>query len=1095
MIHKNKILITNYSLADYAGSEINCLTIAKELIDMGYVVDVATFNFGEPINKEFNKANIRVYNILLEPLDCNKYDIIWAHHSMVLDYLLFNNLVSAEKIIYSCLSPFEPIEGAPAYINDLTLCLANSNETKKQLIKEHVELEQIELFPNYVTRDFFRNQRKEYNKIPSKICVISNHIPEEIIDFIDKWEKENDRVDIYGIGHTQKLITPQILQEYDLIITIGKSVQYSMAMQIPVYCYDIHGGPGWINEENFWKAFDYNFSGRGFKKKTVSEIYNEIKQGYGRSADAIDFCYEKIKAYCSLDKNLERILNKVNKKPSINMDKISIQYEKLKKNNQIIVNQYKYNMYYKIRINEMEHQFQEKEDIMEKEIKTSLDKIEKYLQQRIVALEEEHKNTTKELLKLKQENNLLKNVKEELESNNQELKEKYRIQANKLEDKIAEIEGQKSEIELQKIQLENQKLDLEQKEKNIQYLVELSKEKDDTLGKIYSTKGWKAIEKIRRIKIKVEKGIKNPKLIVNKLTKQSPINNIADHTISLIETDKPLVSVVIPIYDRTDVLVESINSILNQTYENIELLLVCDGSPQATLDIVKQYETHPKVRAFYYKDNSGNAVRGRNKALREAKGEFFAFQDSDDIADPNRIATSLKYMEQYKVDVVYGAWRALVDGSRKIDIENGQEVSSPDCDYAMLKEICVPCQSTVMCRTGALRAVGGLKPEMRYREDHELWLRLAYNGYKFKAINEVLTNLRLHENNLELSFKDEDNKWYEIMLKEHKVNAQIKPKIAYLIPGCGISGGIAVICQHVNRLQKRGYDMLLITEDDNREIPWFPNQNVQIVGLNEIPNNIDILVATGWSTAHTAQQINVPKKYYFVQSDESRFYPENSREYKKALETYEMDFIFMTEAKWIQRWLKEKFNKEAHYVPNGLDENIIHQTQPMIAKGNKVRVLLEGPIDIPFKGMEDAFNAISGLDCEVWCISSAGRPKPEWKCDRFFEKVPMEQMKYIYSSCDIFLKMSRVEGFFGPPLEMMACGGACVVSKVTGYDEYIQDKENALVVEMGDVQAAHEAVKSLIEDKTLRNKIIENGKITANEWKWEPTIDILETIF
>ena len=104
-------------------------------------------------------------------------------------------------------------------------------------------------------------------------------------------------------------------------------------------------------------------------------------------------------------------------------------------------------------------------------------------------------------------------------------------------------------------------------------------------------------------------------------------------------------------------------------------------------------------------------------------------------------------------------------------------------------------------------------------------------------------------------------------------------------------------------------------------------------------------------------------------------------------------------------------------------------------------------------------------------------------------------MRKIYSSCDILLKMSRVEGFFGPPLEMMACGGTAVVSKVTGYDEYIVDGYNALVVEMGDVNRARAAVKRLIEDPELRKRLIANGQQTAKNWRWEQTIDILEKVY
>jgi hypothetical protein len=104
-------------------------------------------------------------------------------------------------------------------------------------------------------------------------------------------------------------------------------------------------------------------------------------------------------------------------------------------------------------------------------------------------------------------------------------------------------------------------------------------------------------------------------------------------------------------------------------------------------------------------------------------------------------------------------------------------------------------------------------------------------------------------------------------------------------------------------------------------------------------------------------------------------------------------------------------------------------------------------------------------------------------------------MKYIYSSCDVLLKMSRVEGFFGPPLEMMACGGTAVTTRVTGYDEYIVDGYNALTVEIGDHEGAQKLLKRLIEDRTLLKMLKENGRKTAQKMVWEPTIDILEEFY
>jgi len=563
-----------------------------------------------------------------------------------------------------------------------------------------------------------------------------------------------------------------------------------------------------------------------------------------------------------------------------------------------------------------------------------------------------------------------------------------------------------------------------------------------------------------------------------------------------LSTYDDFISVIIPVFDRTEILEKCIQSILKQSYKQFELIIVSDGSPLETLEIIKKYEKeNSKIRVFYFYNNSGNAIRGRNKGIKEARGNYIAFQDSDDVAEPDRLKISLQYIKSFNVDVVYGGWRAIVDGSRDIDYKNNDEVFSRDCDLETLQRVNVLCQSTVMAKKSSLLAVGGYKEKMHYREDHELWMRLAFYGYKFKSINKILTNLRLHNKNLEIELKENDDHWLFVALSEYKILNKMKPKIGYIIPGTGIAGGIAVICEHTNRLLKRGYDVTIIAEDNKSEISWFPNQMVEVIPICEIQNNYDILIATGWSTAYYLGIFNANRKIYFVQSDESRFFDKDDPNFKKVIKTYEMDLEFMTEAKWIKEWLFESFDKKAFLVPNGLNNELFHVVEPIEPKSSRLRVLLEGAIDIPYKGMEDVFKVVNEIDCEVWCVSSSGRPKKSWKCDRLFLEVPLNEMKYIYSSCDILLKMSRVEGFFGPPLEMMACGGTVVVGRVTGYDEYIIDGYNALVVDQGDIQGAINAINRLIYEPEFREHLISNGAKTVKNWQWENSIDQLEEFY
>ncbi len=320
-------------------------------------------------------------------------------------------------------------------------------------------------------------------------------------------------------------------------------------------------------------------------------------------------------------------------------------------------------------------------------------------------------------------------------------------------------------------------------------------------------------------------------------------------------------------------------------------------------------------------------------------------------------------------------------------------------------------------------------------------------------------------------------------------------KIGYLIPSCAVSGGIQVVCQHANRLINRGYDVSIICYGKDKDLSWFPNQKAKVYGINDYPYIYDIVVSTWWEMSFILHQIKAHRKFNFIQSDETRFYDNEDWHKFYAKQSYNFDFEIITEAKWIQKWLLENFGKPSHYIPNGLDLNIVKQTEPLVPKGKKYRVLLEGGISYFYKRMEDAFKVVKDIDCEVWCVSNAGTPKDDWKCDRFFQKVPFSEMKKIYSSCDTLLKMSSVEGVFGPPLEMMACGGTCVISKVSGFDEYIKDKYNALVVEQGDIESAKDSILMLMNNNELRQKLIDNGKKTALEYDWEASIDKLENAF
>lgn len=231
----------------------------------------------------------------------------------------------------------------------------------------------------------------------------------------------------------------------------------------------------------------------------------------------------------------------------------------------------------------------------------------------------------------------------------------------------------------------------------------------------------------------------------------------------------PLISVVIPVFDRTTVLIEALESVFSQDYENLELIAVADGSPPETLEILRSYLDNPKFRLIELAQSSGTAALPRNIGISNANGTYISFLDSDDSMTKGRLINSVAALDVFNFDVAYGAWRVVLDGTRSVaNLKHGQIVKSIKVNEKVLLSNSVICQSSATVRASLFDKAGLIKTEMRYREDHELWLRLSYYGAKFFLINRVLVNLRLHENNNELNFLEADGFWKDKALKTYK---------------------------------------------------------------------------------------------------------------------------------------------------------------------------------------------------------------------------------------------------------------------------------------------------------------------------------------
>ena len=232
----------------------------------------------------------------------------------------------------------------------------------------------------------------------------------------------------------------------------------------------------------------------------------------------------------------------------------------------------------------------------------------------------------------------------------------------------------------------------------------------------------------------------------------------------------PAFSFIIPVYDRVQVVYECLWSCLNQTVNDLEVVVVLDGSPPETREVVEHFRDD-RLRVISYSDSFGRPARARNRGILEACGDWVCFLDSDDIASPCRLEAVRAVVDAAPEppEVVYGGVRLLPCRSDLSTLFGRMGHLDPQtATLDALKcsnQIYMP---TVSVRRHTLLKFGGFRLDLLFREDHELWLRLMSRGCRFAATEEVLALYRLHEDNLGRTLVGDDARHKEAALAAYQ---------------------------------------------------------------------------------------------------------------------------------------------------------------------------------------------------------------------------------------------------------------------------------------------------------------------------------------
>lgn len=209
---------------------------------------------------------------------------------------------------------------------------------------------------------------------------------------------------------------------------------------------------------------------------------------------------------------------------------------------------------------------------------------------------------------------------------------------------------------------------------------------------------------------------------------------------------QPEVSVVIPAYNCDRYLAEAIDSVLHQTYQNFELIVIDDGSTDQTQQVLQAYckKSLSVDLRIVSQQNQGVAI-ARNRGIELARGEWIAFLDADDVFLPHKLAAQIEMAQANReAGIVHSGWQRIsATGEVLMQVEPWKQIPTLDLDSWLRWKPVLP--SAMLFRRVWLDRVGGFDPRFPPAEDTDLVLRLAHQGCRSIWLPQVTVCYRQHE--------------------------------------------------------------------------------------------------------------------------------------------------------------------------------------------------------------------------------------------------------------------------------------------------------------------------------------------------------------
>lgn len=337
-------------------------------------------------------------------------------------------------------------------------------------------------------------------------------------------------------------------------------------------------------------------------------------------------------------------------------------------------------------------------------------------------------------------------------------------------------------------------------------------------------------------------------------------------------------------------------------------------------------------------------------------------------------------------------------------------------------------------------------------------------------------------------------------------------KITYLLESTTLWGGTKVAFEQAEALADAGHQVSILSKDT---VPtWYPLKLpiIQVTDFNAstIPDS-DVIVGTYWTTVKAAYESGRGMLVHLCQGYEGD-YSELSHLKAVIEEVYSYKIPKLTISLHLDRFLKERFDSETHYIGQMLNKDIFYPISerkwlnPLKLLGiSPIKILVVGPFEVDFKNIPTALKGISlaekrfKVPLKITRVSQFPLTKEEEKIkkpDKYYFHLPHNEMGDIYRKADLFISMSKeAEGFGLPAIEAMACGIPTILSKISSYTSFDEIQDYSLFIESSDHESLAKAISELFRNKQLREQFMHRGVAVAGKFSKEDVVNRLNVAF